>query len=112
MKRAEDLPKRLKIAVVMLVALLLVALQQQVIHGFFSVPVKKAVEAAKQLSLNQGTDSTSHVGVVHDNHLSLAVFLAFALLLTLFPVVKGRRVKGPAPFLLSRNSCCIVPKGP
>lgn len=112
MKRAENLPKRLKIAVVMLVALLLVSLQPPLIQGLFSAPVKKEAAAAKAFSIKQGTDATNHYGVVYDSHLALALFLAFSLLLALFPVVKGLQVKGPAPSILSRNSCCIVPKGP
>ena len=113
MYREEDIPKRLRFAIIMLVALLIVSMQQQVIRSFFSDPVNTAVEAEKQLILKQGSDTVHAQGILHDDsQLTFATLVAFTFFLTLFPVIQERKVLTPTPVTLSRNFCCIVPKGP
>lgn len=113
MWRKEDLPKRLRIAVVMLIVLLLVSLQQQAIRGFFSEKLNKGVTQKQQLSFKQGSDSLSNYGIVHDDSQpTIAQFLNITLLLGQFPIIKGLNFTSATPPILSRNFCCIVPKGP
>lgn len=54
MYRTEDISRRLKAAVFMLAALLLLSLQQLLILGFFSVPAKKNGRNGKAALRNLG----------------------------------------------------------
>ena len=112
MYRTEDISRRLKAAVFMLAALLLLSLQQLLILGFFSVPAKKNGRNGKAALRNLGSDATDYYGVMHDNQLAIAVLFAFSLLLALFPKTEGLQEHPVAPSILSPHLCCIVPKGP
>lgn len=113
MYRNVDIPKRLQLAIILLVALLLMSVQQHTLRQLVSTSVKQHDKTESQLSFQQGSDTASSLGIVNgDTHLIFTACLAFALVLLLFPPVQGAKAKVLAFAALSRNSCCIVPKGP
>ncbi|MEJ8755570.1 hypothetical protein WG947_01065 [Pontibacter sp. H259] len=100
-------------AVLLLIALLLVSLQQQVFRNLYPDTLTTSQKTEKQLTLKQSTDTAYHEGIVHDDpQQAPALLLAFALILALFGVIKLSPSAAFVPFILSRNACCIVPKGP
>jgi hypothetical protein len=97
----------------MLVALLTLSMQQHVLRHFFSDARTTSIEAEKQLTVKQSLDSASNLSIVNnDTQLTFALVLAFSFLLFLFPLINERKVTQFALVPLSRNFCCIVPKGP
>ncbi|NEM98432.1 hypothetical protein [Pontibacter burrus] len=113
MLKKEDIPARLRIAIIMLVALLLLSMQQHVLRSFFSDAAPTTIEVEKQLTLKQSIGSAHSLGIVHDNTpLTFAIALAFIFFFLPYLFVKTGKVTRFAPVPLSRNFCCIVPKGP
>lgn len=113
MYRKEDIPLRIRFAVILLVALLMLSMQQYGISSFFSDAKTLTIEVKKQLTIKPSLGSASNLGIVHDeSQLAFALVLTFSFLLVLFPDIKGSKVIRFTPVPLSRNFCCIVPKGP
>ena len=113
MYRKEDIPSRVRLAVLMLIALLMLSMEQDVIRSFFFDTPSTSVEVEKQLTIKQSLANTNNLGIIHDDsQLTLALILALSFLLILFPSIKEKKLIRFAPIPLSRNFCCIVPKGP
>ncbi|MFD2514789.1 hypothetical protein ACFSRY_13015 [Pontibacter locisalis] len=113
MNGSERLHKHLKVAILMVVTLLLLSVQQRLIPGSHSKFEKPATEADDHLSFNISPDIASSYGILHDSTPFLrTALLFFSLLLFLFPFAKALKVVSFTPPILSRNFCCIVPKGP
>ena len=113
MYRSEPLHKHLKVAILMVVTLLLLAVQQRVVTDSDLKFEKPTTEADSHLSFNISSDIASSYGILHDSTPFVrTALLLFSLLLLLFPFVKALKVVSFTPTILSRNFCCIVPKGP
>lgn len=67
----QALPKRLRLAAFLLIALLLVSLQQQVFYILFPNTPQESQNSEKQLTLKTGSDSAYQSGIVHDDPLQV-----------------------------------------
>ena len=110
MCRKEIISKCISLATILLVACLMLFLHPRSI----SVSVLTPADTENQLSIQQGLDNTISFGLVHDDTQFVSAFiLAVALLLSFFPAQDLIRVSSTnTTTILSRNFCCIVPKGP
>jgi len=109
MFRKKDTPNRLKLAVLLLTALLLISVQ---LHAFSTSP-NWHPNTENDLSFKQAVGSTDAYGILQDdNQLCLTVFTAFTFLLAWFYLQKKFKVRTNATPVFCRNYYCIFPKGP
>ena len=109
MWRKVEFLKRLRFASVMLVAFLLVMSQARI----SAAPDKTTGDTGKALSFQQGLDAAISYGLVQDDtQLAIPFLLAVALVLSFFLFRESVKPHTTTTSVLSRNFCCIVPKGP
>ncbi|PRY07428.1 hypothetical protein CLV24_12377 [Pontibacter ummariensis] len=116
MSGQETIAKQLRLPLIGLAFVLLFAFQVKGAVHFFSAPLGAGYvyhqEDEQQQNLWQVEENSSRDGLVSDWQLSLAAALVVCLLLSFFPDDDVAKPLTAYPPLLSRNFCCIVPKGP
>jgi hypothetical protein len=113
MYRKVDIPKQVRVALIMLIAFMMLALQQYAVHHSCSETIKSGNQKDSQLTLKLSAASISTYGIVHeDSAFSFAILISFTFVLFLLPIAKEGRVYIATPAIFCPNFCCIVPNGP